>query len=222
MKKSASEPVQTKGHRTRQIILDAAEELFGETDYDAVSLRDIAGKAHVLLGQVSYHFTNKASLFEEVIARRADEITRIGIDELKRHANPSLEQIMDALILSVLERNKEPAWNSYIRIMAKVFYQDRWRPMQEHVFSPFGRVLMNALEQVLPGTPGQVIRQGVDCAVMVLLGVSVLKFTNTGDGDPVDAQPASVSSFLVGGMRALGVSASLPWQPDSPARAEAR
>ncbi len=219
MKKAAIEAVQAKGHRTRQIILDAAEELFGETDYDAVSLRDIAEKAHVLLGQVSYHFTNKTSLFEAVAARRADEINRIGIDELKRYQNPSLEQIVDAFVRPVLLRKSESQWNSYVRIMAQVYYQERWEPMRERLFGPFVRTFLRALKQVMPGTPTDVIRQGLAYAVMVLLGASVVTLTRPNKNGSSVAQSELILQFLTGGVCALGrAPSSLPGQPGSVAQ----
>lgn len=51
----------------RLALLDAAEQLFTERSYDAVSTRDLADAAKVNLGAIQYHFGSKAKLFIETI-----------------------------------------------------------------------------------------------------------------------------------------------------------
>ncbi|MBI2565739.1 MAG: TetR/AcrR family transcriptional regulator [Candidatus Schekmanbacteria bacterium] len=50
-------------------ILNAADELFGELGYDAVSISDVARKAQVNKALVFYYYSSKAELFEQVIER---------------------------------------------------------------------------------------------------------------------------------------------------------
>jgi len=57
-----------KGGRPAR-ILEAADALFTERGYDAVSVRDIARQAGVNKALVFYHFDNKAALFERILAR---------------------------------------------------------------------------------------------------------------------------------------------------------
>ncbi|MDR1291285.1 MAG: TetR/AcrR family transcriptional regulator [Planctomycetaceae bacterium] len=52
---------------TRNAILNAACELFGEYGFDAVSTRMIADKAGVNLGGIHYHFGSKGGLYEEAL-----------------------------------------------------------------------------------------------------------------------------------------------------------
>ena len=47
----------------RQIILNAAAELFSEQGYNRTSMREIASKAGLLPGSVYHHFTSKEELF---------------------------------------------------------------------------------------------------------------------------------------------------------------
>jgi len=55
----------------RKRILDAAEALFMEHGYRAVSIRDIAQVCDVTNAALYYHFPNKAALFSEVMERYA-------------------------------------------------------------------------------------------------------------------------------------------------------
>ena len=56
------------GADTRQRLLDAALRLFTERGFDKVTVRDITGAAKANLAAVSYHFRDKAGLYEEVLA----------------------------------------------------------------------------------------------------------------------------------------------------------
>ncbi len=55
---------------TQDRLLDAAERLFAERGYDAVSIREIAGTADVNVAAVNYHFQGKLNLYQEVLRRR--------------------------------------------------------------------------------------------------------------------------------------------------------
>ncbi|MGM0577745.1 MAG: TetR/AcrR family transcriptional regulator [Myxococcota bacterium] len=50
-------------------ILEAADELFSEAGFDAVSMRDVAERAGVTKGLVFYRFGSKQALFEQVLDR---------------------------------------------------------------------------------------------------------------------------------------------------------
>jgi AcrR family transcriptional regulator len=53
-------------------ILIEAEKLFSESDFDAVSVRDIAKAANVNIAMISYYFGSKEKLFEAVFLRRIE------------------------------------------------------------------------------------------------------------------------------------------------------
>lgn len=50
---------------TRQVLIEAAAELFAENGFDGVSTRMIAEKAGVNLGGIHYHFKTKENLYVE-------------------------------------------------------------------------------------------------------------------------------------------------------------
>lgn len=69
----------TKGERTRQRLLDAAEQLFAENGYSSTSLRDVASAAGIREPGIYNHFKGKEALYSEVLERAlqplADAIT---------------------------------------------------------------------------------------------------------------------------------------------------
>lgn len=92
-------------------LLDAAEELFAEFGYNGVSVRDIVELAKANLGAIPYHFGSKENLFKEVILRRAVPLRRERAELLtalqKRRKNPTIEEVLTALLEPAFRRNRE-------------------------------------------------------------------------------------------------------------------
>lgn len=58
-------PARSENRDTRAQILRSSQQLFAQTGFEATSLRQIAVDADVDLATVKYHFTDKASLYDE-------------------------------------------------------------------------------------------------------------------------------------------------------------
>jgi AcrR family transcriptional regulator len=94
-------PAKPAGISSREALLDAAEMLFAEHGYDAVSIRNITGRANVRLAMASYHFGTKENLFDAVIARRADALNRerrAALGALERIGTPDIQAVLRAFI----------------------------------------------------------------------------------------------------------------------------
>ncbi|HTV85455.1 MAG TPA: CerR family C-terminal domain-containing protein [Dyella sp.] len=78
-----------RGDETRQRIIDAAIQLFGEHGFDGASTRDIAAAAGVNAPALQYYFGNKQGLYKAC----AQYIT----DDLHARYAPSIKQANDAL-----------------------------------------------------------------------------------------------------------------------------
>ena len=61
------EEILSKGERTRQVVLDAAYDLFLGQGYSATSMRQIAEKAGIALGGIYNHFASKDEIFQELV-----------------------------------------------------------------------------------------------------------------------------------------------------------
>lgn len=62
-------PRPSKSQRTRQTILEAAEDLFSERGYDATSLDEIGRHAGIRGSAILYHYATKRELYEAVLDR---------------------------------------------------------------------------------------------------------------------------------------------------------
>jgi AcrR family transcriptional regulator len=98
---------------TRARILNAAENLFGESGLDRVSIRDITRKARVNLAAINYHFGSKEDLIASVFDRRivpVNEARLAALDRVEKEAGkriPRLENILDAFIRPALQSSLE-------------------------------------------------------------------------------------------------------------------
>ena len=78
------------GRDTRQKILDSARELFNVHGYNGVSLQDIADTVGISKGNLTYHFSKKEEIMEELLSESQPS------DQL---GQPKTLQDMDALFL---------------------------------------------------------------------------------------------------------------------------
>src|ERR1700735_7655 len=93
---------------TKRKLLDAAERMFAEHGYGAVSLRQIIAEAGVNLAAIHYHFGSKQELLDEVIMRRGGPVNRERLERWERlqaqpGAQPAVEQVLEAFLMPMAE-----------------------------------------------------------------------------------------------------------------------
>jgi len=107
MNKSVKKTRMYDAEATRTRLLDAAEALFADRGYNAVSVRDIARHAHVNLAAVGYHFGSKENLFVESLMRQMRPLnaSRLAtLDALEaRVVPPTLAEVLDAFSRVMVE-----------------------------------------------------------------------------------------------------------------------
>lgn len=67
MKEPKRKPATSRGQRTRQRLLDAAEDIFGKKGYENASVYEITQKAGVAQGTFYIYFPDKKSIFTELV-----------------------------------------------------------------------------------------------------------------------------------------------------------
>jgi AcrR family transcriptional regulator len=143
---------------TRERILDAAEALFGEQGFDAVSLRDITGRAGANVAAVNYHFGSKEKLIDAVVIRHAVPINdgrlRLLLEAEERHGGQPvpLREILDAFLRPVIDEIlRDPVSEAVFckfmgRIMSEQGYQlpETVRPLFQMMAGRFSQALQKA------------------------------------------------------------------------------
>jgi AcrR family transcriptional regulator len=173
------------GDDARERILDAAENLFAHHGLDAVSVRDVARKAHVDTALVHYYFATKRGVFDAVFQRRAAILNKERIATMTAYeAAPgpggvTVEGLVDAFLKPIFDTaaNGGPAWKDYYALIAQVNNNPDWGgETMARFFDPVIRHLIAALRRALPGARDE----DLFWSYHFLSGALTLTFAQTG------------------------------------------
>ena len=94
-----------KGEKTRILLLDTAERLFGQNGVTATSLREVMKVADVNMAMVHYYFKNKDGLLDAILERRLVPINQTRLNLLGKYALETGGQpiAMDDIIRAYVE-----------------------------------------------------------------------------------------------------------------------
>lgn len=172
---------QTVEADTRERILDAAELLFSEQGYEAMSMRAVTAQAGVNLAAVNYHFGSKHDLCMEMLRRRIEPINRKRLEMLASvradYANqplplrPIVEALIKPLIDAVEDSNCVHLFQMVGRCLTAPAQLDR--DIFNAFFHDLVRVFIDALSEALPGVPPAVVQMRFHFMVSAALGVMV-------------------------------------------------
>lgn len=166
--------VTTPGATTPERIMDAAEALFAEHGYDAVSTRAITELAGVRLNLLSYHFGSKEKLFQAVIDRRLDVIVQRreeALERLRGAGGPvTVGAVLRAFIHPYFELSQgDRGWLAYARLVALTSQSERDYKVLDQYMQRTVRAFMRALQEALPDVSPKTIRAGFYYAITLMM-----------------------------------------------------
>ena len=168
--------------KTDELILDTAERLFATDGLGAVSLRRIAQEAKVDAASITYHFGNKDSVVEAVVARRVGTMNDARLealaDVLDRTRNrPSIEDVLDALFRPWLDLylSGDEGWRHYSRVTARMLMVPRLAEMYDRHMRRVEVPFLNAMRLAAPEADDRNLYWAVGFAV----GSAVFLFSET-------------------------------------------
>jgi len=208
------------GEDARERILDAAENLFAHHGLDAVSIRDVARKAHVDTALVHYYFATKRGVFDAVFQRRAAILNKERIAAMTAYeANPgpggvTVEGLVDAFLRPLFETSAAGGskWKDYFALIAQVNNNPDWGgETMARFFDPVIRHLIAALRRALPAARDE----DLFWSYHFLSGALTLTFAQTGRIDLLSdglckstdfaAASARLSRYIAAGFEAVCV-----------------
>lgn len=193
-------------------ILLAAEKLFAQRGYHAVSIRQIAQEAGVPLALVAYYHGQKHELFHAIFEHWNDTIEE-RLAELHRIPDDAqdpctLARIVEAFVGPVLRLRASAEGEYYALLVARELYHAT--PETDRVlrayFDPLAHAFIDALNRALPhATRGQVAWCYQFALGALLHHLSDTRVERLSRGESVAGDPAAsqlLCSFIVGGMNA--------------------
>ncbi len=200
---------------TSEKILDAAETLFAQSGYDAVSIRQITGAAGVRLGLAHYHFDSKEALFNAVIRRRIDLLTTYRRDLLKRFLEEQdgkplpLHRLVAAFVTPYLywSMSGGPGWRSYARLVAGLLGYNL--EALQNMFDPGAHVFLDEMRRSMPNANEASIQWGYDFMVGLMCNTfaEVDRIRGLSEGacstEQIDVACSYMVNFIASGLSTL-------------------
>ncbi|CAN5289717.1 TetR/AcrR family transcriptional regulator [soil metagenome] len=145
---------------TRELILDASEDLFSKHGFYGVTIREVAREAGVDTALVHYYFGAKRALFDAVFLRRAEVWNNDRVDAINRYAEESggsmtLEGLLEAFLRPPFEWSLKggPGWKHYAALVAQTNANPSFGgETMARYFDPAIHRLIDLIREVLPGS----------------------------------------------------------------------
>jgi len=144
MPSAASQTLGPKGDKTRQVILQAAEQCFAQLGLQGTRVRDIASLANVNVATLYNYYKNKQALYEAVLEAGIQPIVEILIQH-----SAAIDEIDEATGLVIIEEvlghlQKRPAVSKLIYLESinngdyLTYLCDTWlKPLTQEAFNYF-------------------------------------------------------------------------------------
>lgn len=197
-------------------ILDAAEYLFSVHGLYGVTLKDVAQKVGVHHTLLNYYFTDKKTLFDAVIARRAGVTSGLRMKALDEYdaatgGKPTVEGALRAFLDTDLDLYSQggESWKNYGALGALVSNTTYGAELMDLHFDPVVLRLIDLLKKALPGCAEEDIFWGYH----FVTGALMLTLARTGridrlsgglcNSDDYDAVKDRMASFMAAGFLSI-------------------
>ena len=142
----------------RDLILDAAEDLFSKHGFYGVTIREVAREAGVDTALVHYYFGAKRGLFDAVFLRRAEFLNSERVNAINRYAAEmgeamTLEGLFEAFLRPPFRWSMTggPGWKNYSALVAQTNANPTFGgETMARYYDPAIRRLIELIKRVLP------------------------------------------------------------------------
>ncbi|MGJ8638060.1 MAG: TetR/AcrR family transcriptional regulator [Opitutaceae bacterium] len=176
-------PTSSTSERTRQKLLHAAEQLFADKGYRAMTLRDVTREASVNIAAVNYHFGSKANLMREAIRNRIEPINHERLKRLDalieshKPATVPVNAIFDTLIRPLFESDatKTGPNPALILVIGRAFAEpaDFMRKLHHDFFQELSRRYLIELKRSCPTLTEETLRYRFFLSISTMLGATI-------------------------------------------------
>ncbi|WP_332659833.1 TetR/AcrR family transcriptional regulator [Brevundimonas sp.] len=144
---------------TRDLILDASEDLFSKHGFYGVTIREVAREAGVDTALVHYYFGAKRGLFDAVFLRRAEVWNNERVDAINRYARDAgeggmtLEGLLEAFLRPPFQWSLKggPGWKHYSALVAQTNANPAFGgETMARYFDPAIRRLIELVKVIMP------------------------------------------------------------------------
>jgi len=172
-------PPAAEPSRTRERLLDAAEDLFAAHGYRATPIRQITALAGCNLAAVNYHFGGKLNLYRQMFRRRLAAVRERRIATLQKVTGDAgdratLENLLRAFTAAFLEPHLDGKRGRVLmRLIAHEVADPHLAPdtFREEMLEPLLAEMTRSLRLVFPELKGKAARRGIQSVIAQLVQV---------------------------------------------------
>lgn len=190
----------------RKDILDAARSLFWKKGYDGTTIPAIARAAELAPGTLYLYFTNKDSLYVELLLEGYDKLRQRLIDAAESHSSPAdqAEAVIDGffdfarqspeyfdIIFFVIQKDRDGGWG-------ETFDQGQLVQLEARLGS-CKAIAANVLEKLDIRATTQEINRSVDAIWTMAAGV-VFFFRRKGEADIFTVMAGEAKTLILRGL----------------------
>ncbi|MEL7489779.1 MAG: TetR/AcrR family transcriptional regulator [Pseudomonadota bacterium] len=161
----------TKGERKQRDILDVARPFLLSEGYPAFSLRDVAKRAGMSLGNLQYYFPSKDDLLVFIVQSEIDETLAL-IESVDWSEFPP-EQTLKALIGAILYRLGGDGGQLYLLTAFLALHNDRFKKLQRDGFNVLIAASVEAARNLAPDLAERDLKMAALIAVSLVDGAIV-------------------------------------------------
>lgn len=192
--------------KARERILGAAEQLFADFGFDGVSLRQIATRAEVPVGLVSYHFTSKLGAYRAVFELRTPVVVEqrnagLALAAIEEDPERRFEMIIKAILLPMLNLRAAEHSNHFGVLLAREVNDPRSieRGIIQDMLDPIATVVIEHFRSLLPHRS----EAQIHWAYQVMVGAMTFAMSDAGrisrlsNGAADPSDPTSTMRYLL-------------------------
>lgn len=188
-----------KGQERSEAILDAAERLLVEEGHAALSLRGVAQRAGIRLGNLQYYFATREELVRALLARVLERATARVEERMGAAGAPA--EALDGALESLLEEQTEPAsYRLFYDLWALAAREPAIAQELRSFYTRYTDAVAELLRKVAPALSRAEARARAELLVALLEGLSLFRSGTVGEPDrKVEAELRRAVSWLTAG-----------------------
>ena len=200
----------TEDTSTRQRLLNAAAEVFGECGYKGATVRKICCKAGVGIAQVNYHFRDKEGLYLEIYRELYARALEKYPPTMELGKSPSAGEKLHAFIRSFLYRLTMVGDRHSLLVREMLDPSPSLIKLHNEMTMPIRKILIEVLTELLG--PGVSKEEVAHCAISIVgqcvfCGPHALHFRGNTfpsiDTGNIESIADYITAFSLGGIQAI-------------------
>lgn len=142
-----------KGEQRVQAILNAAENILIDSGYHNLSMRKVAGKAGISVGNLQYYFPSKEDLIEALLNNVIQDYLNI-FDEIRHHGTPK-EQFTHMIEQIVKDLNTKRTTIFFPELWSLANHEKNINKFMDAMYGKYRGVLASVICEINPALSKQ-------------------------------------------------------------------